>query len=70
MIFSLPIVGQVAGALLASDAASSPASVQNTIQQKLQAGGDDLVNAASFTQALNTVTQAPASQPPLSTAKL
>ena len=69
MIFSLPIVGQVAGALLASDAAS-PATAQNTIQQKLQAGGGDVVNAASFTQALSSVDQAAASNAPLSTAKL
>ena len=69
MIFTLPLVGKIAAAYAASKA-SETSTAQNIIQQKLQAGGDDSVSAASFAQTLNNVGQATGVKAPISTAKL
>jgi hypothetical protein len=70
MIFSLPLIGKIGAALFASDATASPTTAQNTIQQNLQAGVDNAVNPASFTQTLSAVDQTATSKTTLSTAKL
>jgi hypothetical protein len=71
MILSLPLVGKIGAALFASESTASPATVQNTIQQKLLGGGGDAsLNAASFSQVLNAIGQTSAPTPSISTAKL
>jgi hypothetical protein len=69
MFFTLPLVGKIAAAYAASKA-SETSTAQNIIQQKLQAGGDDMVNSTSFAQTLSNVGQATGAKAPISTAKL
>jgi hypothetical protein len=69
MIFTLPVIGKIAAAYLASKASPSE-TAQNVTLQKLQGGGGDTVNSAAFAQTLSNLGQTSGSKGSISTAKL